>query len=74
MAATSEHTVLKGTHSFGFSSLIEAVKTRYARNRIYRQTVSELSTLSNRELADLGLHRSNIRRVAMQAANDYTQR
>ncbi|WP_420819936.1 DUF1127 domain-containing protein [Ruegeria marisrubri] len=72
MAVTSEHTVLKGTHSIGFSSLIEAIKTRYTRHRVYRQTVNELSALSNRELADLGLHRSMIRRIAMQAAEDYT--
>jgi uncharacterized protein YjiS (DUF1127 family) len=35
---------------------------------IYRQTIDELSALSDRELADLGLHRSQIRTVAQQAA------
>lgn len=30
----------------------------------YRQTVKELSALSNRELADLGLSRGDIRSVA----------
>jgi len=36
--------------------------------RTYRQTVSELSRLSNRELADLGINRGEIRAVARRAA------
>ena len=35
--------------------------------RTYRQTVSELSRLSNRELADLGINRGEIRAVARRA-------
>ena len=41
---------------------------RFARYRLYRRTLSELASMSNRELADLGLHRSEIRRVAYHAA------
>ena len=52
MAVTSDYTAAKGASFTGFSSLIEAVKTRYTRNRMYRQTVNELSSLSARELAD----------------------
>ena len=36
--------------------------------RRYRETVGELHRLSNRELADLGLGRSDIYRVAREAA------
>ncbi len=71
MAVTTTNTAHKGAINLGFSSLIEAAKVRFVRHRMYRQTVNELSALSSRELADLGLHRSMIRRVAMQAAQDY---
>ncbi len=35
--------------------------------RRYRNTVNELSRLNNRELADLGISRGNIRQVARKA-------
>ena len=40
------------------------------RRRVYKQTLNELSALSNRDLADLGLHRSQLRGIAWQAANE----
>lgn len=39
----------------------------YRNWRLYRETVSELSRLSNRELADLGITRGDIRSVARRA-------
>ncbi|MDX1743074.1 MAG: DUF1127 domain-containing protein [Ruegeria sp.] len=71
MAAATHQTALKGAPGTGLHSLVDAAKARFVRYRIYRRTVNELSVLSNRELADLGLHRSMIRRMAMQAAADY---
>ncbi|CUJ86342.1 hypothetical protein RUE5091_00455 [Ruegeria denitrificans] len=71
MAVATHRTALKGAPEIGLASLIEAAKTRFIRHRVYRRTVNELSDLSNRELADLGLHRSMIRRVALQAAEEY---
>lgn len=44
------------------------IRARLARRRVFRQTVNELASLSDRELADLGLNRTEIRRVAYQAA------
>ena len=38
------------------------------RRRVYVQTVAELEALSDRDLADLGLHRSMISAVAKDAA------
>ncbi|KIC07892.1 hypothetical protein RA19_22515 [Leisingera sp. ANG-M1] len=48
--------------------LLDALLVKFVRYRLYRQTVNELSALSGRELADLGLNRSEIKRVAYQAA------
>lgn len=39
----------------------------YRNWRRYRETVSELSRLSNRELADLGINRSDIYTVARKS-------
>ncbi|WP_371811903.1 DUF1127 domain-containing protein [Ruegeria sp. R13_0] len=74
MAMATNTTALKGTHFGGITTMIEAAKTRFARYRLYRQTVAELSALSDRELADLGLSRAMIRGLARQAANDFTAR
>lgn len=49
---------------------VNALRTRMEKRRVFRTTMNELGSLSNRELADLGLHRSMLRRVAWQAANE----
>jgi uncharacterized protein YjiS (DUF1127 family) len=41
--------------------------TRYKQHRLYRETLDGLSALSNRELTDLGLNRSELRRVSWDA-------
>lgn len=41
---------------------------RLATHRVYKTTLNELQVLSNRELADLGLHRSELKRIAWEAA------
>lgn len=48
--------------------LLASLREAFRRHRVYQQTVSELSALTNMELADLGLSRSMIRRVAIEAA------
>lgn len=48
--------------------MFDFVTTRIQRWNRYNRTVSELSHLSNRELADLGISRSDISRVAREAA------
>ncbi|WP_116133829.1 DUF1127 domain-containing protein [Tropicimonas sp. IMCC34043] len=48
--------------------LLETLRARYRRVRIYRETVAELSSLSDRSLADLGLSRTMIRPVAREVS------
>lgn len=48
--------------------MFETLKSRYAKWQRYSRTVTELEALSNRDLADLGLSRSDIYRVAREAA------
>ena len=50
------------------SAIWQSLSLAYAQNRIYRQTYNELASLSDSELADLGLHRSEISRIAKDAA------
>jgi uncharacterized protein YjiS (DUF1127 family) len=50
------------------SGLLDGLAARYAQYRLYRTTYDELNRLSDRELADLGLHRANIASVSLEAA------
>ena len=52
----------------GFAGFVAQLKQKLERRKVYTATVRELSALSNRELADLGLHRSQIRALAREAA------
>jgi uncharacterized protein YjiS (DUF1127 family) len=54
----------------GLNSVVSALKEKLARRRLYRATFIELAGLSDRDLADLGMHRSMIKRLAWQAAHD----
>ena len=50
------------------SALVASVKLSLQRRAVFRQTLHELSSLSDRDLADFGLNRSSIRSVAREAA------
>lgn len=56
----------------GFAGRLMAATRRLQENRarraIYRQTVRELNALTNRDLADLGINRAMIARLAQEAA------
>ncbi|MFY0310269.1 DUF1127 domain-containing protein [Leisingera sp. D0M16] len=65
MAAAQQISAVNIASPVGF---LDALLVKFVRYRLYRKTVSELSELSARDLADLGLNRSEIKRVAYQAA------
>ena len=55
------------TQSGGLSGLWARLSKRLADNQLYRQTLDELDALSDRDLADLGLSRMQIREVAHES-------
>lgn len=50
------------------NGLLAGLRDALARRKVFRETLRELKGLSNRELADLGISRSMITRVATEAA------
>jgi uncharacterized protein YjiS (DUF1127 family) len=48
--------------------MFEVLKTRITAWKRYNRTVSELNSLSSRELADLGIGRADIARIARESA------
>jgi uncharacterized protein YjiS (DUF1127 family) len=48
----------------------DQIRQALAKRKVYRATLFELSTLSDRDPKDLGIPRSNIKRLAMEAAYD----
>lgn len=51
------------------SRFLHAASQRRAARRLYESTLTELTALTDRDLADLGLHRSELKRVAWSAAH-----
>nr|WP_084513959.1 DUF1127 domain-containing protein [Salipiger mucosus] len=46
---------------------------RVSQRRAYRRTARELSSLTDRELNDIGVNRGDIARIADQAATDWAR-
>ncbi len=51
-----------------FGGFVKTLQTALQHRRVYNQTVRELRVLSDRELNDLGIHRSMIAEIAREAA------
>ncbi len=72
MAQYTETQAVRGTSFFarieeGFARLRQDLRAR----REVRRTYNELSKLSNRELDDLGITRSDIVRISRESVRDY---
>ncbi|MEO9820898.1 MAG: DUF1127 domain-containing protein [Paracoccaceae bacterium] len=52
----------------GVLAALRSLKTNMVNRRVFRTTFTELNALSTRDLADLGINRSEIRRMAWEAA------
>ncbi|SEQ30807.1 DUF1127 domain-containing protein [Thalassovita taeanensis] len=70
MAFASDIRNAQGGFADRFAALSKDLGARFARYKTYRSTLNELASLSNRDLRDLGLSRSQIRSVAYEAAYD----
>lgn len=70
MAIISEIGTRRGASSSNPLAFVDALVARISRYAMYRRTMNELSALNDRELADLGLNRSQLSRVARQATDD----
>ncbi len=72
MAYTTQNTATSSgllERAFAYSAgAMDAAAGYFARRRVFLTTLNELQALSNRELADLGLHRSQLRQIALEAA------
>lgn len=72
---TYAHATRSEAHGFGIGAIFHRIAAAYdalqetlGRHRVFRQTLNELGALSDRELADLGINRSMIPGIAMEAA------
>ena len=50
------------------NAAVTSLKAAFARRQVYNQIHRELEELSDRDLADLGIHRSTIHQIAIEAA------
>jgi uncharacterized protein YjiS (DUF1127 family) len=53
--------------------IVDFIMRKLAARRVYRQVIDELSHYSERELADIGLRASDVRRIAAESARQTEQ-
>lgn len=66
---TRAEVILDALRTF-FHHTRDQLRSFLKRRKVYKRTFHELARLTDRELADLGIPRSNIRRLAQEAAYD----
>ena len=68
MAYASVSRAAHGSIAERLAALLKSVKTSFSRRQKYQTTLRELNALTDRELSDLGIHRSLIATIAHEAA------
>lgn len=63
------HAILDSGSTF-FHQKFDEMKKAQAKRRVYNETYAELAAMSDRSLGDLGISRSGIKRMALEAAYD----
>lgn len=58
--------IIRSFYSFGFVRFSQKLKTWYTQHKMFTKTRNELEKLNDRELADIGIHRCEIKRVAKE--------
>jgi uncharacterized protein YjiS (DUF1127 family) len=53
--------------------ILDFIARKLAASRVYRQVIDELSHYNERELADIGLLASDVRRIASESARQLEQ-
>ena len=68
MAYATETRAAGGSLVQKISEFRAHIADRFAKYQTYRETMNELGSLTDRDLADLGLSRGDMHRVAVEAA------
>ena len=68
MTTVTDFSVTAPSFSAALTARWTALREQMAKRALDRKTISELQSLTGRELADLGIHRSAIRGIAHEAA------
>ena len=68
MAYVNSTRAASGSIAERLAATAKSVGTALARRRMYKQTYRELNGLTERELSDLGIHRSMIAKISADAA------
>lgn len=66
MATTTHHSAIATRPALAdrFAALLQNLRARHEENKLVRRTERELSALNDRDLADLGISRFDIPRIA----------
>ncbi len=68
MATTDIHSIPAQSPRGSLSRMFSRIRLARSRRAEFHRVVNELEAFSDRELADIGFHRANIRDIAWQAA------